>query len=154
MYVCILKGNQVYRAAIYSEGNGCVIFWDFVLYRGEMNDWEIYVFCFFKKTLFSLTNFFSHAGRCSQNVEYRSVHTWGFVFLPTSMYLNRCSSCFQQDTLIYDYEKWLKITCDWQETLFAMLVEITERAMAHCGSQEVMIVGGVGCKSYTWNICV
>ncbi|KAL4237603.1 hypothetical protein ACF0H5_002317 [Mactra antiquata] len=33
-----------------------------------------------------------------------------------------------------------------QETVFAMLVEITERAMAHCGSQEVMIVGGVGCN--------
>uniref|UniRef100_A0A8C9QS49 N(6)-L-threonylcarbamoyladenine synthase n=1 Tax=Scleropages formosus TaxID=113540 RepID=A0A8C9QS49_SCLFO len=33
-----------------------------------------------------------------------------------------------------------------QETLFAMLVEITERAMAHCSSQEVLIVGGVGCN--------
>lgn len=33
-----------------------------------------------------------------------------------------------------------------QETIFAMLVEITERAMAHCGSQEVLIVGGVGCN--------
>merc|ERR1712130_728760 len=33
-----------------------------------------------------------------------------------------------------------------QETLFAMLVEITERAMAHCGSSEVLIVGGVGCN--------
>lgn len=33
-----------------------------------------------------------------------------------------------------------------QETIFAMLVEITERAMAHVGSQEVMIVGGVGCN--------
>lgn len=33
-----------------------------------------------------------------------------------------------------------------QETLFAMLVEITERAMAHTGSKEVLIVGGVGCK--------
>lgn len=31
-----------------------------------------------------------------------------------------------------------------QETLFAMLVEITERAMAHIGSKEVLIVGGVG----------
>ena len=29
-----------------------------------------------------------------------------------------------------------------QETLFAMLVETTERAMAHCGSSEVLIVGG------------
>lgn len=33
-----------------------------------------------------------------------------------------------------------------QETVFAMLVEITERAMAHCGSEEVLIVGGVGCE--------
>ncbi|KAI8381118.1 Gcp-like domain-containing protein [Radiomyces spectabilis] len=33
-----------------------------------------------------------------------------------------------------------------QETLFAMLVEITERAMAHVESQEVLLVGGVGCN--------
>lgn len=33
-----------------------------------------------------------------------------------------------------------------QETVFAMLVETTERAMAHCGSNEILIVGGVGCN--------
>ncbi|KAI8985221.1 Gcp-like domain-containing protein [Pilobolus umbonatus] len=33
-----------------------------------------------------------------------------------------------------------------QETLFAMLVEITERAMAHVESTEVLLVGGVGCN--------
>jgi N6-L-threonylcarbamoyladenine synthase len=33
-----------------------------------------------------------------------------------------------------------------QETVFAMLVETTERAMAHCGNKEVMAVGGVGCN--------
>lgn len=33
-----------------------------------------------------------------------------------------------------------------QETIFAMLVEITERAMAHCGQNSVLIVGGVGCN--------
>ncbi len=33
-----------------------------------------------------------------------------------------------------------------QETIFAMLVETTERAMAHCGSSQVLIVGGVGCN--------
>nr|XP_020668384.1 probable tRNA N6-adenosine threonylcarbamoyltransferase [Pogona vitticeps] len=33
-----------------------------------------------------------------------------------------------------------------QETVFAMLVEITERAMAHGGSHEALIVGGVGCN--------
>lgn len=31
-----------------------------------------------------------------------------------------------------------------QEYMFAMLVEITERAMAHIGSKDVLIVGGVG----------
>ncbi|KAG0412668.1 hypothetical protein HPB47_010186, partial [Ixodes persulcatus] len=35
-----------------------------------------------------------------------------------------------------------------QETVFAMLVETTERAMAHTGSSEVLIVGGVGCTYY------
>jgi N6-L-threonylcarbamoyladenine synthase len=33
-----------------------------------------------------------------------------------------------------------------QETIYAMLVEITERAMAHVGSRDVLIVGGVGCN--------
>lgn len=32
-----------------------------------------------------------------------------------------------------------------------MLVEITERAMAHCGSKEALIVGGVGCV-YQWAV--
>ena len=27
-----------------------------------------------------------------------------------------------------------------------MLVEVTERAMSHCGSKEVIVVGGVGCN--------
>ena len=33
-----------------------------------------------------------------------------------------------------------------QETIYAMLVETTERAMAHCKTNEVLIVGGVGCN--------
>lgn len=33
-----------------------------------------------------------------------------------------------------------------QETAFSMLVEITERAMACTGSNEVLVVGGVGCN--------
>lgn len=33
-----------------------------------------------------------------------------------------------------------------QENLFALLVEITERAMAHVNSNQVLIVGGVGCN--------
>ena len=30
--------------------------------------------------------------------------------------------------------------------MFAMLVEITERAMAHSRSKQVLVVGGVGCN--------
>lgn len=33
-----------------------------------------------------------------------------------------------------------------QEHVFAMLVEITERAMTQTGSREVLLVGGVGCN--------
>ncbi|XP_048785912.1 tRNA N6-adenosine threonylcarbamoyltransferase isoform X1 [Lagopus muta] len=33
-----------------------------------------------------------------------------------------------------------------QETAFAMLVEVTERAMALCRSPELLLVGGVGCN--------
>ncbi|XP_011303407.1 probable tRNA N6-adenosine threonylcarbamoyltransferase [Fopius arisanus] len=39
-----------------------------------------------------------------------------------------------------------------QETLFAMLIEITERAMAHVSSNEVLIVGGVGCNERLQNM--
>lgn len=33
-----------------------------------------------------------------------------------------------------------------QETIFSMLVEVTERAMSHCQSDQVLVVGGVGCN--------
>lgn len=38
-----------------------------------------------------------------------------------------------------------------QETLFAMLVEITERAMAHCGSDEVSLFHTL-CYIYAVNL--
>ena len=61
------------------------------------------------------------------------------------------------DKLERNYNGWMddmsgeKITREdlcfsLQETVFAMLVEITERAMAHVGSSQVLIVGGVGCN--------
>lgn len=36
------------------------------------------------------------------------------------------------------------ICYSFQETAFAMLVEVTERALAHCDKDEVLLVGGVG----------
>ncbi|XP_045767062.1 probable tRNA N6-adenosine threonylcarbamoyltransferase [Maniola jurtina] len=49
------------------------------------------------------------------------------------------------DELLKDYTPE-DLCYSLQETVFAMLVEITERAMAHCASDEVLIVGGVGCN--------
>lgn len=40
-----------------------------------------------------------------------------------------------------------------QETAFAMLVEVAERAMAHCGKNELLIGGGVGCNSRLQEMC-
>lgn len=51
-------------------------------------------------------------------------------------------------------EKWIKLDnyteadlcMSVQETMFAMLVETVERAMAQTNSDEVLLVGGVGCN--------
>ena len=40
-----------------------------------------------------------------------------------------------------------------QETVFAMLVEVTERAMAHCDKSEVVLGGGVACNARLQEMC-
>lgn len=40
-----------------------------------------------------------------------------------------------------------------QEIVFAMLVEVTERALAHTGKKELLIGGGVGCNSRLQKMC-
>lgn len=40
-----------------------------------------------------------------------------------------------------------------QETVFAMLVETAERAMAHTGKRELLLGGGVGCNSRLQEMC-
>ena len=41
----------------------------------------------------------------------------------------------------------------YQETIFAMLVEVSERAMAHTGKKELVIGGGVGCNKRLQEMC-
>ncbi|KAF4615579.1 hypothetical protein G7Y89_g15297 [Cudoniella acicularis] len=50
----------------------------------------------------------------------------------------------QRDPLTGDVITTADLCFSLQETVYAMLVEITERAMAHVGSNQVLIVGGVG----------
>ena len=45
----------------------------------------------------------------------------------------------------FDYDK-ADLCFSLQETIFCMLAETVERAMCHIGSNEVLIVGGVGCN--------
>ena len=40
-----------------------------------------------------------------------------------------------------------------QETVFAMLVEVSERAMAHCGKNELVLGGGVACNKRLREMC-
>ncbi len=40
-----------------------------------------------------------------------------------------------------------------QETVFAMLVETAERAMAHCGKNELLLGGGVACNKRLQEMC-
>ncbi len=40
-----------------------------------------------------------------------------------------------------------------QETVFAMLVEVAERAMAHCNKKELVLGGGVACNSRLQEMC-
>ncbi len=40
-----------------------------------------------------------------------------------------------------------------QETAFAMLIEVSERAMAHCGRNELAVGGGVACNKRLQEMC-
>ena len=40
-----------------------------------------------------------------------------------------------------------------QETVFAMLVEVAERAMAHCEKKELLLGGGVACSTRLQEMC-
>ncbi len=55
----------------------------------------------------------------------------------------------------YDSGEYSKedICYSLQETAFAMLVEVAERAMAHCGKKELLIGGGVGCNARLQEMC-
>ena len=55
--------------------------------------------------------------------------------------------------LIAKGENKEKIAFALQETVFAMLVEVAERALAHTGKRELLIAGGVGCNSRLQEMC-
>ena len=55
----------------------------------------------------------------------------------------------------YDSKKYAveDLACSLQETVFAMLVEVSERAMAHCNKDELVLGGGVACNKRLQQMC-
>jgi len=56
----------------------------------------------------------------------------------------------------YDSGKFSKedLCFSCQETVFAMLVEVSERAMAHCEKKELLLGGGVACNKRLQEMCI
>jgi N6-L-threonylcarbamoyladenine synthase len=56
---------------------------------------------------------------------------------------------------LYDSGKYSKedLAFSCQETVFAMLVEVSERAMAHCDKKELLLGGGVACNKRLQKMC-
>lgn len=55
----------------------------------------------------------------------------------------------------YDSKKYRAgdLAFSLQETAFAMLVEVAERAMAHCNKDELLVGGGVACNKRLQEMC-
>lgn len=56
---------------------------------------------------------------------------------------------------LFDSKKYSMedLSYSMQETMFAMLVEVSERAMAHTGKQELLLGGGVACNKRLQEMC-
>lgn len=66
-----------------------------------------------------------------------------FAGLQTNMLQKLKSGAFSKEDLAFSA----------QETVFAMLVETAERAMAHVGKEELVLGGGVGCNKRLQEMC-
>lgn len=66
-----------------------------------------------------------------------------FAGLQTNMLQKLKSGAFSKEDLAFSA----------QETVFAMLVETAERAMAHIGKEELVLGGGVGCNKRLQEMC-
>jgi len=61
--------------------------------------------------------------------------------------LTKCKQLYDKGENVND------ICYSLQETVFAMLVEVSERAMAHTGKDELVLGGGVACNSRLKEMC-
>ncbi len=79
-----------------------------------------------------------------------------FIELPYSVKGMDVSFSGLLTNLKQKYDKKMKIedlSFSLQETAFAMLVEVSERAMAHCRKKELLLGGGVACNKRLQEMC-
>lgn len=73
-------------------------------------------------------------------IEITGIHNHILYLIPALFFfLLSFNSCFKVLKISY------KFTCIFNISVLIPVI-FKERAMAHCGSQEVLIVGGVGCR--------
>ena len=71
---------------------------------------------------------------------------------------NLAESILKQDESRVERDNSINYTIEdlsfsMQETVFAMLVEVAERALAHTGKKELLLGGGVACNSRLQEMC-
>jgi len=100
-----------------------------------------------------LDQFGRHAGLpspCGRAIEEAAAKSNSYVTLPYSVKGNdvSLSGMLTAAKNLFDEGKdFIDICYSLQETAFAMVVEVTERALAFTGKTEVMIVGGVAANN-------
>ncbi|MFA5303091.1 MAG: KEOPS complex N(6)-L-threonylcarbamoyladenine synthase Kae1 [Candidatus Nanoarchaeia archaeon] len=109
-------------------------------------------------------NFIDHVGRilgigfpAGKKIEELSLKGKNFIELPYKVkgmdinfggiYSNLVSKIESKDYNIND------LCYSLQETVFSMLVEISERALAHCQKKELILTGGVGANKRLNEMC-
>ena len=70
---------------------------------------------------------------------------------PSSLLSSSQKSRAKRDNIV-EYSKE-DLAFSMQETVFAMLVEVAERALAHVGKKELVLGGGVACNSRFQEMC-
>ena len=71
---------------------------------------------------------------------------------PHNLINNKESLTNSRKSLIANYTKE-DLCFSMQETVFAMLVEVAERALAHTGKKELLLGGGVACNKRLQEMC-
>lgn len=139
---CLLSGSKDPIVLLVSGGHTMILFFSGKRWRiiGESLD----------LTLGQLLDQFGRhhglASPCGRAIEEAAMMSKNYVHLPYSVKGNDVSFSGQltaAKNLLDGGSSFSDVSYSLQETAFAMVTEVTERALAFTGKNEVMVVGGV-----------